>query len=263
MSGTAVLPVERVGGVACTVLGSGGPVTVFAHGLGGSAAETRPLAARVPGTRVLLDFRGHGRSDPLPDGWDYDLLAEDLLAVADATGATQAVGLSVGSGALLRVLSREPDRFERLAMVMPAAIDEARADGATISIRRLGNAIDAGDVAAVTELLLAELPVELRARRAVRLLLGRRAAGLVTRPAPRPRVSDRPVADRAVLDAVTAPALVVGQDDDLLHALDLAVELAAALPDAALLALPAGGVFWTAGRQVADALARHLAPGAP
>lgn len=262
MTGAAVLPVERVGGVACTVLGQGLPVTVFAHGLGGSAAETRPLASRVPGTRVLLDFRGHGRSDPLPAGWDYDLLAEDLLAVADASGATQAVGLSVGSGALLRVLSHEPDRFERLAMVMPAAIDEARADGATISIRRLGSAIDDGDVVAVTELLLAELPAELRTRRAVRLLLARRAAALVTRPAPRPRVPDRPVADRAVLSAVTAPALVVGQDDDPLHALDLAVELAAALPDAALLALPAGGVFWTAPRQVADALALHLAPGA-
>lgn len=251
----------RVGDVACTVLGSGAPVTVFAHGLGGSAAETRPLAARVPGTRVLLDFRGHGASGPLPGGWDYDLLAADLLAVADASGATQAVGVSVGSGALLRVLSRDPQRFTRLAMVLPAALDEGRGDGATLAIRRLGSAIDARDVAAVTAQLLAELPPHVRTRRAVRLLVGRRAASLVTRPAPRPRIADRPVHDRAVLAAVTAPALVIAQDDDALHALDLAVELTAALPDAALLALPAGGVFWTAAPRAADALADHL--GAP
>lgn len=248
----------RVGEVACTVLGEGVPVTVFAHGLGGSAAETRPLASRVRGTRVLLDFRGHGASGPLPDGWDYDLLAHDLLQVADAVDATRAVGLSVGSGALLRLLSRRPDRFTRLGFVMPAAIDRGRDDGATRAIRRLGNAIDAGDVEAVTAILLAELPEEVRTRRAVRLLTGRRAAQLVTRPAPRPRVPDRPIADRAALRAVTAPALVVAQHDDPLHDMTLAAELAAALPEARLLALPAGGVFWTAGAQAAEALARHL-----
>ena len=258
MSPQTALVSGRVGGVAYSVVGDGGPVTVFAHGLGGSSAETRPLAARTPGTRVLLDFRGHGASDPLTDGWDYDLLADDLLAVAAEVGATRAVGLSVGSGALLRVLSREPGRFDRVAMVMPAALDDARDDGATRSIRRLGSAIDAGDVTAVAELLLAELPEQVRTRRGVRLLLGRRAAQLVTRPAPRPRRADRPVHDRAVLAAVTAPALVVAQDDDPLHALDLAVQLAAALPDCALLALPAGGVFWTATAQAATALADHL-----
>ncbi len=92
----------------------------------------------------------------------------------------------------------------------------------------------------------------------MQLLLARRAAALVTRPAPRPRVPDRPVRDRAVLRAVTAPALVVAQEDDQLHALDLAVELTAVLPGAALLALPPGGVFWTAGLQTAKAIAAHL-----
>lgn len=258
MSAPTALASGRVRGVAYSVLGEGAPVTVFAHGLGGSAAETRPLAARTPGTRVLLDFRGHGASDPLDGGWDYDLLADDLLAVADEVGATRAVGLSVGSGALLRALSRDPGRFDRIAAVMPAALDDARDDGATLSIRRLGNAIDAGDVATVTELLLAELPEQVRSRRGVRLLLGRRAAQLVSRPAPRPRCADRPVHDRAVLADVLAPALVIAQDDDPLHALDLAVQLAAALPDAALLALPAGGVFWTAAASAASALADHL-----
>lgn len=256
---TAHVPAPTfVGGVACTVLGEGGPVTVFAHGLGGTSAETRPLAARLPGTRVLLDFRGHGDSVALPGGWDYDLLAADLLSVADAFGATRAVGLSVGAGALLRVLWRDPARFERLAMVMPAALDRARDDGATLAIRRLGRAIDERDVDAVTELLLAELPDDIRDRRGVRLLLTRRAAQLASRPAPRPRHPDRPVPDRSVLGAVTAPSLVVAQQQDPLHSVELAVHLATALPHAWMLELPAGGVFWTATRDVTDALAHHL-----
>ena len=248
----------RVGGVEYTVLGDGGPVTVFAHGLGGTAAETRPLALKAPGTRVLLSFRGHGGSDALEDGWDYDLLAEDLLTVADHVGATGCVGLSLGCGALLRVLRDAPDRFDRLGLVMPAAVDSARADGATLRLKRLGAAIDRGDVDAVTALLMAEVPVALRARRAVPLLLARQAKALVLRPAPVPRRPDRPLEDRSVLRQVLAPTLVIGQEDDLLHPLSLAREVAELMPAGRLLALPQGGVFWTATAQAQTALAEHL-----
>ena len=253
-----------VAGVHATLVGSGGPVTLLAHGIGGSVAETRPLASRLRGTRVLLEFRGHGRSDALPDGWDYDLLAEDIREVADSTGATGAVGLSLGSGGLLRVLSYEPERFDRLAFVLPAAIDAGRADGATLRLESLGSAIDSRDVDAVAGLLVEEVPVDLRERRGTAVLLRRRARQLVERPSPRPRhprtAQDRPVPDRRVLARITAPTLVVGQAGDPLHRLDVAAELAAALPHAQLLPLPAGGVFWTAARTVQSALAAHLTP---
>lgn len=249
-----------VGGVHATLLGSGGPVTVLAHGIGGSVAETRPLAARLGGTRVLLEFRGHGRSDALPGGWDYDVIADDLRAVADATGATQAVGLSLGAGALLRLLVTEPRRFDRLAFVLPAAIDASRADGATLRLRKLGCAIDRQDVDAVAELLVHEVPAHVRERRGTSLLLRRRALSLVERPAPEPMDDDRPLHDRTVLQRVVAPALVVGQAGDPLHRLDVAAELASALPGASLLTLPEGGVFWTAARDVQAALAEHLTP---
>lgn len=261
VDGPGVLDVD---GVRAVVLGAGGPVTVFAHGLGGSSAETRPLASRVPGTRVLLEFRGHGSSAALDDGWTYAQLADDLLAVADAAGATRAVGLSLGSGALLRLLTTRPDRFERLALVLPAALDATRADGATLRLEQLGAAIDRGDVEAVTDLLLVEVPLAVRERRGTRLLLARRAAQLVERPSPQPRQEDRPVQDRRDLARVAAPTLVVAQADDPLHRLEVARDVAACLPGADLLELPPGGAFWTAGRDLQSALAHHLAdhPGA-
>ena len=255
---TALPPAGRVGEVAYTVLGSGSPVTVFAHGLGGSAAETRPLATGVPGTRVLLSFRGHGDSGPLPGGWDYDVLADDLRAVADEVGAQCAVGLSLGAGALLRVLRDDPDRFVRVAFVLPAAIDATRADGATLRLEALGDAIDDGDAERVAQILLGEVPEAVRDRRGVATLVRRRAGQLASRPAPRPLVDDRPLSDRGVLARVLVPALVVGQDADPLHRLDVAGELARALPDGQLLALGEGGVFWNATREVQDALADHL-----
>lgn len=258
---TALAPAAvDVDGVHATLVGDGLPVTLFAHGIGGSVAETRPLAARVPGTRVLAEFRGHGRSAPLPGGWDYDVLADDLQAVADATGATGAVGVSLGSGALLRLLTRDPARFARLALVLPASLDAARSDGATLRLARLGTAIDAGDVDAVTALLLDELPAAARSTRAAAVLLRRRATQLVQRPAPRPLRDDRPLHDRALLAAVTAPTLVVAQRGDPLHRLDVAHDLAGALPAGQLLVTPPGGVFFTAAREVQEALAVHLAP---
>lgn len=251
----------RVGGVHADVFGSGSPVTVLAHGLGGSASETRPLASRLRGTRVLLEFRGHGRSDALPGGWDYDVLAEDLRAVADAVDATRAVGLSLGGGALLRVLATDPDRFERLAFVLPAAIDETRADGATLRLEALGAAIDRGDLDAVVDLLLTEVPTAIRDRRGTRLLLTRRAAQMLERTSPQPLKDDRPLHGRAVLRLVEAPTLVVAQAGDPLHRTDVAAELAAALPACpGVLELPEGGVFWTAARQAQQALADHLTP---
>lgn len=252
------LPAGTVDGVSFVVLGEGGPVTVFAHGLGGSVAETRPLATRVPGTRVLLDFRGHGDSALLTDGWDYDLLADDLLAVADAVGATQAVGLSLGAGALLRVLSRDADRFRKVAFVLPAAIDSTRRDGATERLHRLGAAIGRQDAREAADILLEELPTAVRSRRGVDALVLRRAAQLVTRPAPAPRDHDRPLHDRSLLGAIGCPALVLAQLADTLHPADLAAELAAALPACELVVLPEGGVFWTAAREAQEALARHL-----
>ena len=255
---TGALTDGLVDGVEYTVLGSGGPVTLFAHGLGGGRSETRPLAGRVGGTRVLLSFRGHGASDALVDGWDYDVLADDIRTVADHVGATSCVGLSLGGGALLRVLRDEPDRFERLAFVLPAALDSTRGDGATERLRSLGHAIDRGDADEATALLMAEVPAALRERRGVELLLRRRAADLVTRPAPVPRGEDRPLSDRSVLQRISAPTLVVGQEADPLHPIALARELTELLPNASLLELPEGGVFWTDAARVQAALADHL-----
>ena len=135
---------------------------------------------------MLLSFRGHGGSDALDGGWDYDVLADDVRTVADHVGATRCVGLSLGGGALLRVLRDDPDRFERLAFVLPAALDSTRGDGATERLRSLGHAIDRGDADEATALLMAEVPEALRERRGVELLLRRRAADLVHPSRPRP-----------------------------------------------------------------------------
>src|SRR5204863_8641281 len=82
------LPGSGAGSVEHLVVGTGAPVTVFAHGLGGSIVDTRPLASGVDGTRVFLHFRGHGATTVTSGGYSYDDLVTELLTVADAFGAT-------------------------------------------------------------------------------------------------------------------------------------------------------------------------------
>ena len=50
-------------------------------------------------------------------------------------GATRAVGLSLGAGALLRLLRETPTGSTGWRFVLPAALDVARADGATVRLR--------------------------------------------------------------------------------------------------------------------------------
>lgn len=235
-------------GLERLVTGSGDPVTVAAHGLGASIAETRPLLGGVTGTRVLYAARGHGRS-PLPDGpFDYAVLAQDLQSVADACGATRALGVSMGAGALLSLLSRQPDRFTRVVLFLPAAIDRPRTDQAVRRVAALAEALAVGDRKAVHRQVLEELPEELREQPAVAAYARTRTAYLLDSPgvavALRALPAVTPVEDRSRLAAVSAQVLLLAQEDDPLHPAQVARDLAAVLPNARLVVFDAPGVVF-------------------
>ena len=92
--------------------GGDGPTVCLVHGSGGSKdvwkAQAR-LSDRFP--VVALDLSGHGDSDDIDGGSDHDsagsvalaAYAEDVVAVAEATGATVLCGNSLGGAVALRV----------------------------------------------------------------------------------------------------------------------------------------------------------------
>jgi pimeloyl-ACP methyl ester carboxylesterase len=235
------------GALELVTTGSGLPATVFAHGLTGSIEATRPFGSGVAGSRTFLHFRGSGASTAVQAPWTYDALADELKAVADHVGATQALGVSMGAGALCRLLARTPLRFERLVFVMPAVLDRPRADDALARMLEMGQLVDHGELAGLTALLLEAEPAEVRARPAVRLWCRRQAAAMVGTPvsgALRTLPTAVPLADRAVLAAVTAPVLVIAQEEDPLHPVWVAEQLAASLPGAHLEVMAPGGILW-------------------
>jgi esterase len=98
------------------------PPVVFLHGVTGHARtwddEARLLADRY---RVLvLDQRGHGDTDPAPDGnYSDDALLADLSAFTDALGLRRCtvVALSLGGRVAINFAGTHPDRVERLVIV--------------------------------------------------------------------------------------------------------------------------------------------------
>jgi esterase len=98
------------------------PTLIFLHGITGHARtwddEARLLAGRF---RVIaLDQRGHGDSDPAPDG-DYSdaALLSDLEAFVGALGVARLslVALSLGGRVAINYAGRHPERVDRLVIV--------------------------------------------------------------------------------------------------------------------------------------------------
>ncbi len=98
------------------------PAVVMLHGITGHARtwddEAEALAGRF--RVVALDQRGHGDSDPAPDG-DYTVatMADDLAAFADALGLARfsIVALSMGGRVAIAFAGRRPKRVDSLVVV--------------------------------------------------------------------------------------------------------------------------------------------------
>lgn len=243
------------------VTGAGEPVTVFAHGLGAGIAETRPLGSAVAGRKVFLQFRGHGRSDSPPGEWSYADLARDLRAVADLHGATRALGVSLGAGALCRMLADNPGRFARFVLFLPAVLDTPRPAAARQRLTTLLEALDAGDAAAVADVVAQEVPATIRntpaawgyiRQRLDQLMRDGLGAGLASLP------DQVALSDPAALAEVDAPALVIGCRGDELHPVEVAERLAAALPRATLHVYDRPGVLWTDRADLRERIAGFL-----
>ena len=243
------------------VSGVGDPVTLFAHGLADGIATTRPLGSALAGRKVYFQFRGHGRSDAPPEPWTYGDLARDLRAVADLSGATRAVGVSLGAGALCRVLADSPERFDRVVFFLPAVLDEPRPNPARARLTALLDAVDGGDVDALADALSTEIPFTVRNTPASWAYLRQRIDQLM-RDGLAPALAGLPgqvaVRDRSALAAITARALVIGCAGDDLHPVAVAEQLAAVLPRAELHVYDKPGILWTERLDVRERISGFL-----
>ena len=216
--------------------GDGEPVTVLAHGLTNNRNELAAFTPFVPGTKVRVDLRGHGRSSVGPGGsFAFADFARDVDAVATHVGATVAVGTSLGAGAVGNLVCRIPDRFERMVWLLPAGIDlpfplagryrdlAASFDG--LSTQEMLDRVvgDGRDLETPWRFEVDRLPWE----HADPSGLARAVRGVV---------EDHPIPDRELLRHVEIPTLILTIGGDEIHPAELGEIFAELLPNAELVA---------------------------
>jgi len=223
--------------------GEGEPVSVLAHGLTNSCREMAMVTPFVPGTKVRFCFRGHGHSSSPETGYRFPDFARDLRAVADAYGARVAVGTSLGAGAIGHLIQDEPDRFDKLVLLLPAGLD--------VEFDHKGRLLRSADL------------IEGKTRdEAVEALLAdpERSAGYLEAPwlrdfdremlaelnpvgvprAIREVIHDWPLRDRHEMAKVTAPTLIICRRGDVVHPLEVGQILADIMPNAELMVFEDG-----------------------
>jgi pimeloyl-ACP methyl ester carboxylesterase len=202
--------------------GAGDPVTVFAHGLTNSCRELAPFTPSLAGTAVRFCFRGHGHSTSPERGYRFADLASDLDAVARAYEARSVVGTSMGAGAIMTLLEQDPNRFERIVMLLPASLDRPfrnpeRFDG-------IADLLETYPKDEAIERILAMSPERYERvpwLRELDLMLWEDMNPVGVARAIREVTRDISISDRALLRRVDAPVLLICREGDAIHPAEL------------------------------------------
>ena len=218
--------------------GEGPPVTVFAHGLTNSCRELAPFTPSVTGTAVRFCFRGHGHSSAPATGYRFADLASDLDAVARAYGARNAVGTSLGAGAIMKLLEDDPDRFDRIVMLLPASLDvpfrdPGRFDGIADLLETFPKDEAVDRILDIT----AERYVRAPWLRELDLALWEDLNTVGVARAIREVTRDVSISDRELLRKVDAPVMLICREGDSIHPAELGRILVDLFPNAELITL--------------------------
>jgi 3-oxoadipate enol-lactonase/4-carboxymuconolactone decarboxylase len=239
----------------------GAPVLLLIHSLGtnlhvwDAQADALQRSFRV----VRADLRGHGLTTVTPGPYSIAQMAQDMLAVLDAVGASTAhvAGLSIGGLVAQSIAHQAPERVTSLILC-----DTAMAIPPPEGWHTRAATVRAQGMAAIAEPVMARwiTPAFADSEAAA----GLRTMLLRTDPEGYAGAAEAIAAADLTADthSLRLPTLVIVGDQDLATAVASAEALAAAIPGARLVVLPDAAHIPTVEHPgaVSEAIAAFLAP---
>lgn len=238
-----------------------GPAVVLCHGLSaarGYVVHGSKVLPRQGYRLITYDARGHGRSDPAPDGYTYEALASDLGRVIDLEvpeGPLVLGGHSMGCHTVLSWALANPYRVSALILAGPVFTgSEDEADLSRWDAR--ADALERGGPAEFARVSLENIQgdektiatVERIARARTELHEHPEAVADALRQVPR----SKPFESIEQLTALKMPALVVASHDEIDpgHPYAVAESYAEMLPEGELVSETKGDspLSWQGGR---------------
>jgi 3-oxoadipate enol-lactonase len=229
--------------------GEGTPISILAHGLMNSCRELAALTPLVPGTKVRFCFRGHGHSSSPERGYGFADFARDVSAVADEYKATIGFGTSLGAGAIGHLLTKVPDRFEKLIFLLPAGLDQPfQYKQRMIHTAGLldGKSTEEAIEAITSDPGRAQSYLEYPWLRDFDRQNLQELNTVGVPRAIREVIEDWPLEDREQMRLVTAPTLLICREGDEIHPAEVGRILAGIMPNAELLLFRDGGEMYQA-----------------
>jgi len=221
---------------------AGGPAVVFHHGMGGDLSQPLGLLPALRTGRLIApDARGHGASSPLASVADarFDLLADDVIRLADQLGLERfvAAGISLGAGVSLNLALRYPARIKALILARPAWLDAPMEPWKQQLFAAIAELLESHDHDTAASLLSAR--EDFQALAAQFPATGASLLGQLTRPQARQSTAvlkgfpaTAPSSDSGAWRKIAAPTLVIAHHDDPLHPYEMGAEYARVIPGA-------------------------------
>jgi pimeloyl-ACP methyl ester carboxylesterase len=208
--------------------------------MGGNAERViQPLGE--PEFRLLsFDFRGHGKTLGVGslDKLNFATFADDVIAFMDFLGLEQAFvgGNSMGAGVSLNLVLRYPERIRGLILLRPAWLDYPHPENLKVYTTIIDFIYQHGKQKGKTLFQQSELYNGIRQESehaATTLLTEFDNLNSPEQFAIRERfVNQAPLERLGLLQTITIPTLVMGQERDPTHPLEFAKKLANAIPTA-------------------------------
>ncbi|HEV2952130.1 MAG TPA: alpha/beta hydrolase, partial [Actinomycetota bacterium] len=198
-----------------------------------------PFTPSLTGTAVRFCFRGHGHSSAPERGYRFEDLASDLDGVARAYGARNAVGTSLGAGAIMSLLEHDPARFDRIVMLLPASLDLPFRNPERFD--KIADLLESYPKDEAIERVLGmsrERYQHAPWLRELDLLLWQDMNPVGVARAIREVTRDISITDREMLRKVEAPVLLICREGDSIHPADLGRILDDLLPESELVTFP-------------------------